>query len=93
MDAPKCRICGKREFNHSCSGGESLSNLPPVHDAPKPLRTVPHHGLAPASEYQDPTAVGLEGRVEALEKLVAELCEGRRKRSEYMKGYMREYRK
>ena len=28
MEAPKCRICGKREYSHSCGGAESLSNLP-----------------------------------------------------------------
>lgn len=28
MKAPKCTVCGKREWNHTCAGSESLSNLP-----------------------------------------------------------------
>lgn len=28
MKPPRCRVCGTREFGHSCAGGESLSNLP-----------------------------------------------------------------
>ena len=36
--------------------------------------------------------VKLEERVQILEQLVFQLCEARRKRSDYMKVYMQDYR-
>jgi len=81
MDAPRCRICGIAEFNHSCAGSESLSNLPKK-SAKKKRPTGP--GLAargvdevvvvPADEY-----VELKADAERWRRL-------RAKRKEYMRG-------
>ena len=76
MDAAKCSVCGKKEWNHLCSGSKGLSNL---------------------QEHTETSTIvlcddKLAGRVKVLEKIVDELLKSRRKRSEYMREYMRKKR-
>ena len=78
MDAAKCSVCGKKEWNHLCSGSKGLSNLP-----------VQEHNETPTIVLRDDK---LAGRVKVLEKIVDELLKSRRKRSEYMREYMRKKR-
>ena len=77
MDAAKCSVCGKKEWNHLCSGSKGLSNLP-----------VQEHTETSTIVLRDP----LDKRVKVLEKIVDELLKSRRKRSEYMREYMRKKR-
>jgi len=84
MDAPKCRnipSCGKRHYGE-CATSRSASKTERVpaksENAPRVMR--------PADQLP------LQDRVTALEQIVDELLAGKRKRSEYMKQYMRDRR-
>ena len=90
MDAPKCRICGKVEWNHSCSGAASLSNLPAEAARKKKSKLKLKPDNSNLAEVIDQ---GIHERLVILEALVAELIEARKKRSVYMKNYMRDRRK
>jgi hypothetical protein len=85
MDAPMCQKipgCGKRHWGEcsATSGNESQSKREPAQEenAPRVMR--------PADQLP------LQDRVTALEQIVDELLAGKRKRSEYMKQYMRDRR-
>ena len=80
MKAPKCKICGTAEFNHSCSGDPGLSNLPDK-KAPKKPRNDPR--------VPQPKGMGVEDRLDELESRVDKL----EYRKKYMRQYMAESRK
>lgn len=91
MDATKCKICGKREWNHACKGGtesaEPARKKKPAR--PKPATNIPKNIPRESGDPLefDARVVGIEGllaRVESLEARVLEL-EARKK---YMKDYM-----
>ena len=101
MEAPECQnfsSCGNRHYGACAPGKKSKREKPeqPVdyekrmEAAPKPADQAQEH--ADLRAYVDPRAVGLDGRVEVLEKIVAELCGFKKKRSEYMREYMKRYR-
>ena len=78
MDAPKCGICGEKEWNHSCSGAESLSNLP----------AQEHTETYISVDLRSPEVIELSGRVDALEARVEKL----ETRKKYQRDYMRKKR-
>lgn len=91
MEAPKCRICGKREYNHACAGdGTPLSNLPARKPGKSRLKLTTTGEVI--TEQPGVSLSELSARVAALEKIVDELLSGKRKRSEYMREYQRDRR-
>lgn len=89
MDAPKCRnipSCGKRHWGDCAgSGNESRAEREPAQEHVETEARIP-------VDLRSPTELNLEERVESLEQIVDELLAGKRKRSEYMKQYMRDRR-
>ena len=81
MKPPKCRLCEKRHYG-SC--GEAV--IPAEPRARKSAKK------SAAKAIRDP-GLSLGDRVDELELIVIGLVEGRRKRTEYMKEYMREFRR
>ncbi len=79
MDAPKCRICGEREFNHVCSGAEIAEATAASTRKPAGLKKKSKPGVEGVSLSE------LVARVESLEARVGEL-ESRKK---YMRDYQR----
>jgi len=88
MEAPRCRLCGNRHY------GTCANPRTPAADSKKARRGK----KKPAREENAPRIMRpadqlpLEDRITALEQIVDELLAGRRKRSEYMKVYMRDRR-
>jgi hypothetical protein len=109
MEAPKCRLCEKRHYGSCAEpvvaseprarkSGKSVSPKkksdvfgmkvvldPAMGDGVK--LALPVQGLDPTGDAT------LEDRIFNLERIVDELLSGKRKRSEYMREYMRERRK
>jgi len=85
MDAPKCRLCEKRHYG-TCA--ESRTAAPSEKRARPAKRPAQKH----TRTQIDAGTKELLERVVALEQIVDELLAGKRKRSEYMKGYMRDRR-
>ena len=81
MKPPKCRLCEKHHYG-SC--GEAV--IPAEPRARKSAKK------STAKSIRDP-GLSLGDRVDELELIVIGLVEGRRKRTEYMKEYMREFRR
>ena len=79
MKPPKCRLCEKRHYG-SC--GEAV--IPAEPRARKSAKK------SKAKSIRDP-GLSLGDRVDELEFIVIGLVEGRRKRTEYMKKYMRDF--
>lgn len=77
MDAPKCPLCEKRHYG-LCADAVVPSEPKARKAAKKPARVIDAR-----SDFMK-----LEERVEVLERIVAELCGFRKKRSEYMREYM-----
>ncbi len=87
MEAPECQnfpSCGKRHFGE-CGTTQGKAARPKKKSK---LDTVP---VRPELRAVPPES-DLMGRVVILEAMVMELLEARKKRSIYMKNYMREYR-
>lgn len=87
MDAPKCRnipSCGKRHYGDCAESG----NAAQTEAEPAQEHVETEARLAPRLVSQ----LQLMERLEALEQIVDELLAGKRKRSEYMKRYMRDRR-
>lgn len=93
MDAPKCQKipgCGKRHFGECAeSGNESRAAGEPAQEENAPR--VYHSPESPI-DLRSSTELELEERVTQLEQIVDELLAGKRKRSAYMKAYMRDRR-
>ena len=81
MKPPKCRLCEKHHYG-SC-GEAVIPAEPRVRKSAKKSK---------AKSIRDP-GLSLGDRVDELELIVIGLVEGRRKRTEYMKEYMREFRR
>ncbi len=84
MEAPKCQKipgCGKRHYGDCAESG----NAAKTERVPAKSENAPRV-MRPAAQLP------LQDRVEALEQIVDELLAGKRKRSEYMKQYMRDRR-
>lgn len=78
MDAPKCKICGKREFNHSCSGAVGLSNLPADTEAGAKKFEYDLLDISPADAENCPVC--------------GASLKAKERRREYMRNYMRNRR-
>lgn len=107
MDAPLCRLCEKRHYG-SCaeprypaktSQGKPARKKPMKRKAPDtgpPLFAsavihIPVNQDAPRL-MRPAEQLPVSDRITALEQIVDELLAGKRKRSEYMKAYMRDRR-
>ena len=91
MDAPKCRnipSCGKRHWGEcsATSGNAAQAEREPALEKPHGKISLPAPRDMPAMIWS------LTERLECLEQIVDELLAGKRKRSEYMKQYMRDRR-
>lgn len=96
-EAPQCRnfpSCGKRHFG-ACDTPYVRSLESGSAKVRGAAGLIPAAGSVQVLEPQIKTEKidPLERRVATLEKLVHELCETKRKRSKYMKFYMRRKRK
>ena len=102
MDAPKCKICGNRHYG-LCHGvvapvGEEPAAVKAARGVEQPDVTVSVDVVEEPGSAGGPLPLGstyrldLEERVVALEQIVDELLAGKRKRSAYMKAYMRDRR-
>lgn len=104
MEAPKCQkipSCGKRHYGDcgSAATGERPDGSSRKARPKKKSKLVERLAAAPkpadqAQEHAEITAhvLPLAERVEVLETIVYELLSGKRRRSEYMKQYMRDKR-
>lgn len=93
MEAPKCKICEKRHYGLCHGIVAPVGDEPATVDAARGV--VRKHHERPAkvrSRVLSEMKPLLEERLEALEQIVDELLAGKRKRSEYMKVYMRDRR-
>jgi hypothetical protein len=90
MDAPLCRICHTKHYGTEAHkfGSTEKSEQPARKKKSKKIKIpVGFYGAGGG-----PTGPALFERVEVLEALVAELIESKKKRSIYMKNYMRDRR-
>jgi len=95
MEAPKCRnipSCGKRHYGEcsATSGNAAAAEREPALDEPRGKIKLPAPRIPVGSGGL--VIAELAERVEMLEQIVDELLAGKRKRSEYMKQYMRDRR-
>ena len=86
MDAPKCRICGKREFNHICAGDATAPDRPARNKAARPKSAKPvfdRSVVRPVKSDEEILA-----RLESVEERLSVL----EKRKTYNRDYMRRKR-
>lgn len=89
MDAPKCKLCGKRHWTAQACGYSSVSSGDATRAAKLKRRTPTANELI--IDGRSPDAM-LEERISTLEALVDELLASKRKRSTYMQAYMAQRR-
>lgn len=103
MDAPLCKLCEKRHYG-TCDNPRvpaDTSQRKGKSARPKKKSRQKAPGLPDGEARLFPDAprvmrpadqLPLDERIAALEQIVDELLAGKRKRSEYMKAYMRDRR-
>lgn len=106
MDAPKCRkipSCGKRHWGECGGGGkgEPVAKKKPAKPQPGDIHRVSESAVGEGVQkfaLSGGNKAGLElleellARVEMLELAMDELLRGKRKRTQYMREYMRRRR-
>ena len=85
MEPPKCRLCEKHHYG-SC--GEAV-----IPAEPRARKSAKKSAKKSKDKSIRDPGLSLGDRVDELELIVIGLVEGRRKRTEYMKEYMREFRR